>query len=182
MLRSRAHNGVFTSSSSKSTARPSTDLFLNVGSLRLEHPLDIGPRTIFSSIRHLAVQSKGENRSSLRSTGEGADCIWDVSSGRIGKSGLIQNTLTQLHAVSNVVERPSKTGRPWTTRCEYHRNHSVMIITLQSTIPASDLKRRYAAWEKRLRELGFAHPSPPSRFAKRRCCLESMSGELCDIW
>src|SRR5271168_2704403 len=138
-----------------------------LAALSFEHPLDIAPRNDFTTIRHLAVQSKGENRSSLRPTSEGADCTWEVSSGRIGKSGLIQNTLAQLHAVSNVVERPSKTGRLRRTRCECYQNHSVMIITFQSTIPASGFKRRYAAWEKHLRELSFAHPSPLSRFAKK---------------
>jgi hypothetical protein len=46
-----------------------------------------------------------------------------------------------------------------------------MIITFQSTVPASDFKRRCAAWEKHLRELGFAHPSPPSRLAKKALSL-----------
>jgi hypothetical protein len=65
--------------------------------------------------------------------------------------------------------------------CECYQTQSVMIITFQSPIPASDCKRKYAAWEKHLGELGFVHPSPPSRLAKRLVARGSVSGESCDI-
>lgn len=123
------------------------------------------------------MQSKGENRSSLRPTSEGADCTWEVSSGRIGKSGLIQNTLAQLHAVSDAVERPSKTGRPWRTRCECYQNPSVMIITFQSTIPASGFKRQVRGLGGTSKRAGLR----PSVSATKICKKAMLLGKVI-IW
>jgi hypothetical protein len=58
-----------------------------LAALSFEHPLDIAPRNDFHYNPSPRCAIKGENRSSLRPTSEGADCTWEVSSGRIGKSG-----------------------------------------------------------------------------------------------
>lgn len=65
---------------------------------------------IFRTIRHPAVQSKGRLLVGIAvafdppAKGQTAKC--KVSGGMIGKSDLSQNTLAQLYAVSDPVERP----------------------------------------------------------------------------